>query len=52
MQTMMKNFGAITLGAAMLAGVCLFSSPAMADVAAAEATYKTKCVACRAGRQG
>jgi mono/diheme cytochrome c family protein len=46
MQTMMKNFGAITLGAAVLAGVCLFSSPAKADVAAAEATYKSKCAAC------
>jgi len=46
MQTTMKNLGGITLGAALLAGTCLFSSVAKADVAAGEATYKAKCAAC------
>jgi mono/diheme cytochrome c family protein len=46
MQTTIKNFGAVTLGAALLAGVCLLSVPAKADVAAAEATFKTKCAGC------
>jgi cytochrome c6 len=41
-----KNLGAVTLAAAVFAGVCLFSSPAKADVAAAEATFKTKCAGC------
>ena len=45
MQTTMKNLGAVAL-AALLAGVCLINSPANADVAAAEATYKAKCAAC------
>ena len=31
---------------ALLLGVCLLSSPAKADVAAAEATFKTKCAGC------
>jgi cytochrome c6 len=46
MQTTMKMFGAMTVGAALLAGICLFSSPAKADTAAAEATYKAKCASC------
>lgn len=46
MQTTVKRFGAMTVGAALLAGICLFSSPAKADTAAAEATYKAKCASC------
>ena len=46
MQTTMKNLGGITLAAALLAGICLFSSAARADVAAGEATYKAKCAMC------
>jgi mono/diheme cytochrome c family protein len=46
MQTTMKNLGAMTLAAALLAGICLFSSPAKADVAAGEATFKAKCAGC------
>lgn len=41
-----KYLGALTLTSALLAGVCLFSSPAKADVAAAEATFKAKCAMC------
>lgn len=41
-----KNVGAVTLAAALLVGVWLFSSPAKADVASAEATYKAKCAMC------
>ncbi len=41
-----KHLGAVTFAAAVLAGTCLFSSPAKADVAAAEATYKAKCAGC------
>lgn len=46
MQITRKNLGAMTLVGALLAGVCLFSSPAKADVAAAEATFKAKCAGC------
>jgi cytochrome c oxidase cbb3-type subunit 3 len=46
MQTNMKNLGAVALTAALLAGACLISSPAKADVAAAEATFKAKCAGC------
>jgi cytochrome c6 len=46
MEMKMKNVGAVTLAGALLAGICLLSSPAKADVAAAEATYKTKCAGC------
>ncbi|MGB2678284.1 MAG: cytochrome c [Candidatus Acidiferrum sp.] len=46
MQTTMKNLGAMTLAAALLAGTCLFSSLAKADVAAAGATFKAKCAMC------
>jgi len=41
-----KNVGALALAGALLTGICLFSSPAKADVAAAEATFKTKCAGC------
>jgi cytochrome c6 len=46
METTMKKLGGITLAGALLAGVCLFGSPAKADVAAGEATYKAKCAMC------
>ena len=46
MQTTMKNLGGLALAAAVLAGTCLLSTPAKADVAAAEATYKAKCAGC------
>lgn len=46
MKMTQKHLGAVTFAAAMLAGTCVFSSPAKADVAAAEATYKAKCAGC------
>jgi cytochrome c6 len=46
MEKMMKGLGAITLAGAIVASVCLLSSPAKADVAAAEATFKAKCAMC------
>ncbi len=46
MKMTIKNLGMATLATAMLAGTCLLSSPAKADVAAAEATFKTKCAGC------
>ena len=46
MQPTMKTLAAMAAGAAVLAGVCLFSSSANADTAAAEATYKAKCASC------
>ena len=46
MQTTMKNLGAAALTAALLAGTILMSSPAKADTAAAEATFKAKCAGC------
>lgn len=46
MKMTMKHLGTATLVTTMLAGVCLFSTAAKADVAAAEATYKAKCAAC------
>lgn len=46
MRTTTKMIGAITVGAALLAVICLLSSTAKADTAAAEATYKAKCAAC------
>lgn len=46
MQPTMKKLAAIALSTAFLAGLCLFSSPAKADTAAAEATYKAKCASC------
>ena len=46
MKMTMKNLGTATVVTAMLAGTCLFGTPAKADVAAAEATFKTKCAGC------
>jgi cytochrome c6 len=46
MQKTSKTLGAMALTSALLAGACLFSSPAKADVAAAEATFKAKCAGC------
>ncbi len=46
MQTTMKNLGVAALTAALLAGTILMSSPAKADTAAAEATFKAKCAGC------
>jgi len=46
MQMTMKKFGAITLAMGLLAGICLLSLPAKADVAAAGATFKAKCAGC------
>jgi mono/diheme cytochrome c family protein len=46
MQITMKNLGAAALTAALLAGTFLMSSPAKADTAAAEATFKAKCAGC------
>ena len=46
MENTLKNVSAMTLAGALLAGICLFSSPAKADVAAAEATFKAKCAMC------
>jgi cytochrome c6 len=46
MHTRTKTLGAITLGAALLAGIGFFGSRAKADTAAAEATYKAKCASC------
>ena len=45
MEGKVKKLSGMTL-TAMLAGMCLLNSPARADVAAAEATYKAKCAAC------
>ena len=46
MENTIKKLGAMTLAAGLLAGASLLSTPAKADVAAAEATYKTKCAGC------
>ena len=46
MQTTMKNLGTVALTAVLLAGASLLGSPAKADTAAAEATFKAKCAAC------
>ncbi len=40
------NFGVVVLAPALLAVICLLSSPAKADVAAGEATFKAKCAGC------
>jgi len=45
MENKVKQLGGLTL-AALLAGVSLLSTPAKADVAAAEATFKAKCAGC------
>jgi len=46
MENKVKQLGGLTLAAALLAGVCLLSAPAKADVAAGEATFKAKCAGC------
>lgn len=46
MENTIKKLGAMTLAAGLLAGAGLLSTPAKADVAAAEATFKAKCAAC------
>ena len=46
MEKKIWNVGAMALAGALLLGVCLLGSPARADVAAAEATFKTKCAGC------
>jgi mono/diheme cytochrome c family protein len=46
MENKARKAGATVLAGALLAGVCLLSVPAKADVAAAEATFKTKCAGC------
>lgn len=46
METTRKTLGTATLVAALLAGAGLVSTAARADVAAGEATFKTKCAAC------
>jgi mono/diheme cytochrome c family protein len=46
MENKVRKAGAAMLAGALLAGVCLLSTPAKADVAAAEATFKTKCAGC------
>jgi len=46
METMKRNLGTATLVAALLAGACLVSTAARADVKAGEATFKTKCAMC------
>lgn len=46
MENKVRKAGAAMLAGALLAGVCLLGTPAKADVAAAEATFKTKCAGC------
>jgi mono/diheme cytochrome c family protein len=46
MDKTMTKVGAMTLAAGLLVGACLLSTPAKADTAAAEATYKAKCAGC------
>jgi len=46
MEMKRKNLVTATLVAALLAGACLISTVARADVAAGEATYKAKCAMC------
>lgn len=46
MEKKAMQLGGLTLAAALLAGVCLCSASAKADVAAAEATFKAKCAGC------
>jgi len=46
METKMSIVGRMTLAASLVACACLFSSPAKADVAAGEATFKAKCAGC------
>jgi len=46
MQNKTPNLGVVVLATALLAVICLLSSPAKADVAAGEATFKAKCAGC------
>jgi mono/diheme cytochrome c family protein len=46
MEKALKTLGAVMLGSALLWTVFLLGSPARADVASAEATFKTKCAGC------
>jgi len=46
MEIKMRIVERMTLAASVLACACLFSSPAKADVAAGEATFKAKCAGC------
>ena len=46
MEKKAMQLGGLIVAAVVLAGVCLFSMPAKADVAAAEATFKAKCAGC------
>jgi mono/diheme cytochrome c family protein len=46
METTRKSLGTATLVAALLAGACLVSTAARADVKAGEATFKAKCAMC------
>jgi mono/diheme cytochrome c family protein len=46
MNRTMKLSNAAAMAIVMVTGACWFSPPAKADVAAAEATYKTKCAGC------
>lgn len=46
MENMTNKLAMMTMAAALLAGAGLLGTPAKADVAAAEATYKGKCAGC------
>jgi len=46
MQKTMKQLGTLSLAAGLVVGMCLFSSTAKADTAAAETTFKAKCAGC------
>jgi mono/diheme cytochrome c family protein len=51
MHTNMKQLGTLTLAGALLAGTCLLSAPAKADMAAGETMFKAKCAGCH-GAEG
>ncbi|HEY1481336.1 MAG TPA: cytochrome c [Candidatus Acidoferrum sp.] len=46
MGTTTKKIGMLGVAIALVAGSSILSSPAKADVASAEATFKAKCAAC------
>ncbi|MGB8324744.1 MAG: cytochrome c [Candidatus Acidiferrum sp.] len=46
MATATKKIGMLGVAIALVAGSSMLSSPAKADVASAEATFKAKCAAC------
>jgi cytochrome c6 len=46
MGTATKKIGKLGVAIALVAGSSILSSPAKADVASAEATFKAKCAAC------